>query len=110
MISITATYMNGLKDTTIVKTSEELKFVENALINNPEVRKISRRYKMNTTEKKLCDDILRDGELIDKDRFVYDVYDGISFEHFTVVLDGQKYLLTRHNGEWRYMFHTPTTL
>lgn len=107
MFSITTTYYNGLKDTTIVKTSEELRFVENALINNPEVRKINRRYKMNIAEKEICDDILRDGEVIDKDSFVCD---GISVEHFTVVLNGQEYLLTRHNGEWVYMLHTSTTL
>jgi hypothetical protein len=62
---------------------------------------------MVTIEKEICDDILRDGEVVDKDRFVCD---GISVEHFTVVFNCQEYLLTRHNGDWVYMLHTPTTL
>ena len=58
---------------------------------------------MNAIEKEICDDILRDGEVVENEKFVCD---GISVEQFTVILDGQEYLLTKNNGEWVYMYHS----
>ena len=58
---------------------------------------------MNAIEKEICDDILRDGEVVENEEFVCD---GISVEQFTVILDGQEYLLTKNNGEWVYMHHS----
>ena len=57
---------------------------------------------MNAIEKEICDDILRDGEVVENEKFVCD---GINVEQFTVKLDGEEYLLTKNNGEWVYMHH-----
>ena len=54
-------------------------------------------------EKEICDDILRDGEVVENEKFVYD---GIDIEQFTVKLDGQEYLLNKNNGEWVYMYQS----
>jgi len=58
---------------------------------------------MTDIEKKICDEILKDGDLLEKTDAISK--DGIFIEYYELSYLGEKYLMTKHNGEWIYFHH-----
>ena len=57
---------------------------------------------MNEGERKICQYVIDDGEVIDKKEFDSE---GTHIEQFVVLLEGEEYHITKHDGEYVYFFH-----
>lgn len=58
---------------------------------------------MKDYEKKICDDLLRYGEIV---RDMSYVSNNKYIRQYTIVdTNGEKYDITKRNGEWVYLFH-----
>ena len=57
---------------------------------------------MTATEKKICSAILRDATSVSHKEFEIE---GIKVITFDVISDGERYIMTKHNGEWVYIYH-----
>lgn len=53
-------------------------------------------------EKKIWDDVLKEGTMLDAKCFYVD---DIKVQQWVVELAGEEYHLTKHNGEWVYFHH-----
>ena len=52
---------------------------------------------MRDSEKKICDDVLRYGKILQD---VESVCEGIMVREYTIAYEGEKYDLVKNNGEW----------
>lgn len=57
---------------------------------------------MTDNEKRIMDDILRYGTITWYDEFDCD---GKHIRQYTIIENGEKYDMTKINGEWSYFFH-----
>lgn len=58
---------------------------------------------MNEVEKKICDDVLRDGTITRDEEFDCE---GKVVRQYAVEYAGEEYLMTKYDGEWIYFHHT----
>ena len=58
---------------------------------------------MTAIEKKICETVLKDGEVKENTSCVSG--EGIEIESYIVEYLGEKYTMTKNNGEWVYFFH-----
>lgn len=58
---------------------------------------------MNEIEKRICEEIFEEGNVIWQESEVSK--EGLKMEFFAVELDGEEYDMTKHNGEWVYFHH-----
>ena len=56
---------------------------------------------MTESEKKMCDDILRYGTIIDDREFVSG--DGVFCRHYQIIYNDYKWYLSKNNGEWVFI-------
>lgn len=57
---------------------------------------------MSTVEKSICEDLLKEGTVLNVDRFTCE---GINVECFSIEYLNETYTMTRHDGEWVYFHH-----
>ena len=57
---------------------------------------------MSNSEKSMCDYVLEKGEIIDH---YLETCEGVQIEQYVVLLFGERYVVTKNNGEWVYFFH-----
>lgn len=58
---------------------------------------------MTAIEKQICTEVLRDAtSILRHEEFECE---GKKVIQFTVIYEGEKYSLTKHDGEWVYFFH-----
>lgn len=57
---------------------------------------------MKDYEKKICDDILRYGTILSDEEFQCE---GKFVRQYQIEYEGEKYNLTKQDGEWIYIFH-----
>lgn len=55
-----------------------------------------------TVNKNICEAVLNEGTVLNKDEFECE---GIAVECYLVEYLGEKYTLTKHDGEWIYFHH-----
>ena len=58
---------------------------------------------MNEFEKKMCEFVLENGEVLQKIDTIS--CEGIHVEGFLVKYEGEEYHLTKNDGEWIYFLH-----